>query len=79
VVHDDDAVAREADVELEPVAAEAKAVVEGLDRVLGRKRAAAAMREHQRPQRRKERVAHRFGVYPRRRAPLLIESVNGGH
>ena len=79
MVDDDDGVAREVDVELEAVGAEGRRVVEGGHRVLARERAAAAMREHQRPQRRKERVAHRFGVYPRRRAPLLIESVNGGH
>ena len=51
VVHDDDAVARQVHVELEPIGAERQAVVERGDRVLRRERAAAAMREHQRPRR----------------------------
>jgi len=42
VVHDDDAVAREMDVELEPIRAEAQTVVERGNRVLRRERAAAA-------------------------------------
>ena len=52
VMDDDDAVARQVHVELEAVGAERQAVVERRDRVLGRQRAAAAMREDERPGRR---------------------------
>ena len=48
-MHDDDAVAREMDIQLEAVGAERKAVVEGRTGVLGRERAPAAVREDQRP------------------------------
>ena len=58
VMDDDDAVAREVDVELEAVGAEREAVVECGDGVLGREGAAAAMREDQRPRRREERMTH---------------------
>ena len=62
VMHDDDAVAREADVELEAVGAERQAVVERGDRVLRRERAAAAMREHQGPRRGEEGMTHGWPV-----------------
>jgi hypothetical protein len=45
---DDNAVAREMDVQLDAVGAEREAVVEGRAGVLGRERAAAAVREDQR-------------------------------
>ena len=49
VVHDDDAVAREVHVELEPVRAEGQAVIEGEQGVLRPERRAAAMRVDLRP------------------------------
>ena len=56
MVDDDDGVAREAHVELEPVGAKAEPVFERRERVLWSERAAAAMREHQTTPRRKETV-----------------------
>ena len=58
VMHDDHAVAREVDVELEAVGAEREAVVERGDRILRRQRAPAAMREHEGPRRSEEGMAH---------------------
>ena len=58
VVHDDDAVAREVDVELKTVGAQREATVEGHQRVLGRKRTAPAMRERQPTASTKERMSH---------------------
>ena len=49
VVHDDDAVAREVDVELETVGAERQSVIERHHRVLGPERRAAAVGEDERP------------------------------
>ena len=46
VVHDDDPVARQMDVELQPVGAERQPVIEGEERVLRPKRRPAAMREN---------------------------------
>ncbi len=46
VVHDDHAVARQVDVELEPISAQRHPVVEGEQRVLGAKRRAAAVGKH---------------------------------
>ena len=48
-MNDDNAVAREVDVELEAIGAERETVVEGLDRVLRPERGAAAMREGEGP------------------------------
>jgi hypothetical protein len=48
----------EVDVELEPIRPEREAVVERRDRILRRQRAAAAMREHQRPRRGEEGMTH---------------------
>ena len=56
VVDDDHAVARQVDVELEPVGAERQAVIEGREGVLGRERAPAAVREHQRARRSGQRA-----------------------
>ena len=50
------AVARQVDIELDTVGAEPQSVVERLDRVLGRERAPAAMREHQGTRRCEERM-----------------------
>ena len=59
VMDHDDGVAREMDVQLEAVGAEREAVVEGRTCVLGRERAPAAVREHQRALRRiKEAMRH---------------------
>ena len=49
VVDDDDAVAREVDVELEPVSAKREAIVERGQGVLGPERRAASMRVDERP------------------------------
>ena len=48
MVHDDDTVAREVYIELEPVGSERQAVIEGEDRVLGPKGGAAAMGVYER-------------------------------
>ena len=58
VMDDDDAVAREVHVELEAVGAERQAVVERRERVFRGERAAASMREDERPRRRKKGVKH---------------------
>ena len=47
-MHDDDAVARQVDVELEPVGAKREAVIERGDGVLRPERRAAAVRVHER-------------------------------
>jgi hypothetical protein len=43
VMHDDNAVTREMDIEFEPIRAERKAVIEGDDRVFGAKDRSAAV------------------------------------
>jgi hypothetical protein len=48
MVHDDDTVACQVDVELEPVGAEGDGVIERGDRILRREGAAAPVCEHQR-------------------------------
>ena len=48
MVNDDNAIARQMDVEFETVGAEREAVVERGNRVLGRERGAAAMRKDKR-------------------------------
>jgi hypothetical protein len=71
-VDDDDAVGREVDVKLETLGAHGEAVVERRERILGRERAAASMREYLRPARVKERMRQRRGsLHPE------IESVHG--
>ena len=72
MVDDDDAIGREVDVELQTPGAQGEAVVEGRDRILGRERAPASMREDLRPARVKERMRQRRGsLHPE------IESVHG--
>src|SRR5438034_441967 len=56
VMYDDEAVAGETDVELDPVGAERESVLERGERILGPQRGAAAMGEDQRPRRTEERV-----------------------
>ena len=58
MMDDDHAVARQVDVELESVGPEREPVVERRNRILRRERAAAAMREHQRPRRGEEGMTH---------------------
>jgi len=58
VMNDDDAVARQVNVELDSVGSERQAVVERFHRVFRRKRAAAAVREHQRASGAEERMTH---------------------
>jgi hypothetical protein len=67
VMDHDDAVSREADVELDAVGAERQAFVECGQRVLRREPGAAAMREDQGPIGGEEWMA------------LRIESIHGGH
>ena len=56
VVDDDDAIAREVNVELQTLGAERQAAVEGRDRILRREHAPASMREHLRPATAEERM-----------------------
>ena len=73
VVHDDDAVAGEVDVELEAVGAEREAVIERGDRVLRTERRSAAMRVDKRPRRthvglRQRVILVRLVTFARRRS-----------
>ena len=61
VMNDCNAVARQADIELQAIGSELNAMIEGSKRVLGTKRAAAAVRERQRTRSREKRMSHRFG------------------
>ena len=58
MVYDDDPVAREVHVEFQTIGAELQPLIERRERVLGRERAAATVREHKRTCSEEKRMGH---------------------